>query len=106
MNKVQQSLQDNMQDILDNLPKEHHEGCKQQIQEACETPVMTDDEAKEAIIEALPEEHKAAFKQNPTNFRAPPKPTLEEQKAAVLDVLDSDELKQQFEKNWKSELTG
>lgn len=106
MNKVQQSLQDNIQDILDNLPREHHDGCKQQIQEACETQVISDDEAHAAIVEALPKECAAAFKENPTAFRAAPNPTLEEQKQAVLNALDSDELKQQFEKNWESQLVG
>ena len=106
MNKIQQSLQDNMQDILANLPEEHHEGCKQQIQKACELPVMSDDEANAAIIQALPDERAAEFKQNPTAFRADPNPTLEEQKAAVLDALESDEHKQQFEANWESQLRG
>lgn len=106
MNKVQQSLQDNIEEILANLPEEHHEGCKQQIQQACEAPVMSDEEANAAIIKALPEERASAFKENPTTFRAEPKPSLEEQKQAVLNALDNDEHKQQFEANWESQLKG
>ena len=105
MDKVQQSLQDNMEHILANLPKEFHESCKKEIAAACETPLMTDEEETAAILEALPAEHAEAYKQNPTSHKAAAKPSIEEQKAAVLDALESDEHKKQFEANWQSQLS-
>jgi histidinol dehydrogenase len=106
MDKVQQSLQDNMEHILANLPKEFHESCKKEIAAACESPLMSDEEEAATILEALSPEHAEAFKQNPTAHKSAPKSSLEEQKAAVLDALDSDEHKKQFEENWQSQLIG
>ena len=53
MNKVQQSLQDNMEHVLANLPKECHEDCKKEIAAASESPLMSDEEEAAAILKAL-----------------------------------------------------
>lgn len=106
MNNVQQSLKENEADILANLPEEHHENFKKEIESAAPPALLTDDEEAEAILEALPDEHMQAFKDNPTAHKCEAKPSIEEQKQAVLEMLDDDEHKKAFEENFESQLNG
>jgi len=55
-NVVKQSLQDNMNDILENLPKEFHEEHKASVENAEPSLKLTDDEARTQAAELMKED--------------------------------------------------
>ena len=62
-NEVKQSLQDNMSEILENLPKEFHEQHKASVESAGPSPKLTTDEAKAQAAELMKENPQIADKE-------------------------------------------
>ncbi len=54
-NLVKQSLEDNLDEILENLPKEFHDDMKSSIEAATPTPKLSDEEAKQHAAELMKE---------------------------------------------------
>lgn len=54
-NAVKASLEENMEHILDNLPKEFHEDLKKSVSEAAPMPKLTAAEAKKEAVECVKE---------------------------------------------------
>jgi len=62
-NEVKQSLQDNMSEILENLPEEFHEEHKASVESAAPSPKLTTDEAKAQAAELMKENPSIADKE-------------------------------------------
>lgn len=97
-NAVKESLQENMESILEKLPKEFHEDFKASVATATPTPQLTDEEAKKEAVEvikhnpsiaAIDDKECQAYIDNGEEFYAAIEPaTDEELKKQMKEMLE------------------
>ncbi|MEL6557609.1 MAG: hypothetical protein AAFQ94_05450 [Bacteroidota bacterium] len=101
---IKQSLEENKAEILKNLPEEFHADFEKNLQDAPEKDaIQSVSEVQKEVAAALPEDLKkdADDISSEISEGAPVgAASKEEEKAAILAALP-DDLKAEFEKNWK-----
>jgi len=97
---VKQSLKDNEDYILGELPGKFHDGFKKSI-EAVEGPKkLTDEEEEAEILTNLQGDQHKAFKESPGAHKPSPQPSSEELLKQAKEQTPK-EFHEALEKNWK-----
>lgn len=101
---IKQSLEENKAEILKNLPEEFHADFEKSLQDAPEQqPPQSLAEVQKEVAAALPDDLKKDAEDigNEISEGTPQgAASKEEEKATILNALP-DDLKAEFEKNWK-----